>query len=143
MAIYNFLTKNSRLLVWLFIGLMAFWGWNQAQERKLDAQRIVTLETTVNQLSQTVNQMADTMAQTAALMQKFNQMADEFSRRDAQIKSGAARDKAANEKDFQAGDVGDIRIPDTVIDRLQKSAAAARAASGSAAVSANAAESDR
>lgn len=142
MGIYNFLVKNSRLLIWAFIGVMLFWGWNQAQERKLDAQRIQTLETTVTQLSQTVNQMADTMTQTAALMQKFNQMADRFNQLDAGIQNGAKRDKAANEKDLSASDVGAVRIPDTVIQRLQQSAEAARAASGSDASSANTSEPD-
>jgi len=143
MGIRNFLVSNSRLLIWAFIGIMLFWGWNQAQERKLDAQRIQTLETTVTQLSQTVNQMADTMTQTAALMAKFNQMADKFNQADAAIKSGAKQDKAANEKELSATQVGAVRIPDSVIKRLQQSADSARATSGSTAAGADTAKSDR
>ena len=142
MAIYKFLTGNSRLLIWVFIGLMAFWGYSQSQERKLDAQRIQTLESTVTQLSKTVNQMADTMTQTAALMQKFNQMADTFNKQSAAIQDGARKDKAANEKDLNAAQVGAVRIPDNVIKRLQQSAASARSASDSANVHADAAKPD-
>lgn len=142
MGIYKFLVGNSRLLIWVFIGVMVFWGYNQAQQRKLDAQRIQTLETTVTQLSATVSQMADTMTQTAALMQKFNQMAEGFETEKARIQAQAGKDKAANEKDLSAADVGAVRIPDSVIKRLQQSADAARSASGSATLSADAPEPD-
>lgn len=142
MALYNFLVKNSKLLIWAFIGVMIFWGYNQAQERKIDARRIATLETTVTQMSNTVNQMAETMQQTAALMEKFNQMADSWEHQKAEIKSDQSREKASNEKIMQGSAVGSARIPDGVIDGLRRSADSARKASDSA-VSANSAEPNR
>lgn len=142
MALFNFLKNNSRLLIWAFVGLMVFWGWNQSQERKLDAQRIATLETTVAQMSSTVTQMALTMQQTAELMQKFNSMASDWEARKGEISNDASRDRQANQNDLQKTDVGTMRIPDSVINRLRESADAARNAANSANVSANAAKPD-
>lgn len=137
MAIYNFLKGNSRLLVWVFLGVMAFLAYNQSQERKIDAQRIASLETTVTQMSNTVNQMAQTMQQTAELMQKFNQMANDWEKQKTGIESRTNAAKQANEDDLKKTDVGAVRIPDSVIKRLQESADAARTAASSAAVRAD------
>lgn len=137
MVIFNFLKNNSRILVWVFLGLMVFWAWNQSQERKMDAQRIAALENTVTQLSSTVNQMAITMQQTADLMQRFNTMAASWEEQRQTIAKGAENDKAANTKDLQANNVGAMRIPDSVINRLRGSAEAAKSAADSAAVSAD------
>lgn len=143
MAIFNFLKGNSKLLIWAFLAVMVFWAWNQSQERKLDAQRIASLEGTVQQMSATVNQLASTMQQTAELMQKFNQMADSWERQKGQITAQAGQDKKQNEQELKAADVGSVRIPDSVIKRLQQSAAAARNAADSADVSANPAKPDQ
>jgi len=142
MAIYNFLKGNSRLLVWVFLGVMAFMAYNQSQARKLDAQRIATLETTVTQMSNTVNQMALTMQQTASLMQKFNQMASDWETQKPQIESRNESRKQANSNDLKKSDVGSILIPDSVIKRLQESAESAKSAANSAAIRGDATQPD-
>lgn len=140
MGIYNFLKGNSRLLVWLFLGVMAFLAYNQSQERKIDAQRIASLETTVNQMSKTVDQMAATMQQTAELMQKFNQMASDWESQKNAIDSRNQKSKQANEDDLKKTDVGAVLIPQSVIKRLQESADAAKNAANRAAIRGDAAE---
>lgn len=143
MGIYNFLKGNSRLLIWVFLGLMAFMAYNQNQARKIDAQRIQSLETTVTQLSVTVNQMANTIQQTAELMQRVNQLASDWETRQQTIHDNNEKNKQANANDLKANDMGSIRIPDSVISRLRESAEAARTAADSAAVHADAASTDR
>lgn len=140
MAIYNFLKGNSRLLIWVFLGAMAFLAYNQSQERKIDAQRIESLEGTVRQMSNTVNQMAQTMQQTAELMQKFNQMATDWESQKSGIESRNEATKAANGSDLKKSDIGSMRIPDSVINRLQQTAESARSAADRASIRADASQ---
>lgn len=132
MALYNFLIKNSRLLVWVFVAVMLFWGYSQSKERELDAQRIQTLESTATQLSSTVTQLADTMQQTAALMTRFNQMADDWEKQ----KNGNAlrtdEQREANRKAAKDSGLDSVRIPDSIIDGMRQTAAEAANVAGSA-----------
>lgn len=132
MALYNFLIKNARLLVWVFVAVMLFWGYSQSKERELDAQRIQTLESTVTQLSSTVTQLADTMQQTAALMTRFNQMADDWEKQKNGNALQTEQQREANRKSAKDAGLDSVRIPDSIIDGMRQTAAEAANVAGSA-----------
>lgn len=124
MAIFNLIRGNSRFIVWIFLALMMFWAYSQSQERKLDAQRILTLETSQKQMSDTLKSVADALQENAKLMRDLQGMAIEAEKNRQKLNDLKEKGGKQNAADLEG--VAPVVIPDSVIERLQSVADAAR-----------------
>lgn len=127
MAIFKFISGKSRVMLWVFLALMMFWAYSQSQARKLDAQRIQTLETSQKQMSETLQSVADALQENARLMQALQDMAKNAEANRLRLQS--EKDKGGKENAAELKNVGSVVIPDSVIKRLQSAADDARQAS--------------